>query len=123
MAGRRLHIEWRAEDTPETLKEAWQAEREPAVKMRLHGLWMLRRGMSVSEVARALDVHYRTVRRWVSWYRTGGLDEVIAHRRGGKGGQSRLSEEQGQPLGVGDGDRSSLHRRGCKELDSIPIRR
>jgi len=94
MAGRRLNIEWRSEDTPKALKAAWQTEREHAVKMRLHGLWMLRRGMSVSEVARSLDVHYRTVRRWVSWYRTGGLDEVIAHRRGGKGGQSRLSKEQ-----------------------------
>ncbi|MXY46316.1 MAG: helix-turn-helix domain-containing protein [Chloroflexi bacterium] len=94
MAGRRLNIEWRAEDTPEALKAAWQTERDHAVKTRLHGLWMLRRGMNVSEVTRALEVHSRSVRRWMSWYRTGGLQEVTARRRGGKGGQSRLSEEQ-----------------------------
>lgn len=94
MAGRRLNIEWRSEDTPEALKAAWQAEREHAVKTRLHGLWMLRRGMNVGEVTRALEVHSRSVRRWVSWYRTSGLQEVMARRRGGKGGQSRLSEEQ-----------------------------
>ncbi len=94
MAGRRLNIEWRAEDTSETLKEAWQAESKHAVKMRLHGLWMLRRGMSIGEVAFVLDVHYRTVRRWLDWYKDGGLEEVVARRRGGKGGESRLNEEQ-----------------------------
>ena len=94
MAGRRLNIEWRSEDTPEALKAAWQAESKHAVKMRLHGLWMLRRGMSIGEVAFALDVHYRTVRRWLDWYKDGGLEEVVARRRGGKGGESRLNEEQ-----------------------------
>ena len=94
MAGRRLNIEWRVEDTPEAMKAAWQAESKHAVKMRLHGLWMLRRGMSIGEVAFALDVHYRTVRRWLDWYKDGGLEEVVARRRGGKGGESRLNEEQ-----------------------------
>ena len=47
----------------------------------------------MSEIAIALDVHYRTVYRWVIWYRKGGVDEVRAHRQGGKGRQSYLSEE------------------------------
>lgn len=94
MAGRRLNIEWRAEDTPEALKAAWQSETDIAVRTRLHGLWLLRCGRPMGDVACVLGVHSRTVRRWTGWYRTGGLDEVIARRRGGKGGQSRLNEEQ-----------------------------
>ena len=50
--------------------------------------------MSLKEAANAVGIHYRTARNWVGWYRTGGLREVVSHKRGGKGGQSRLSEEQ-----------------------------
>ena len=93
MAGRRLQIKWRDDDTAEAMKAVWQADMRHNT-VRVQGLWMLRRGMSVNDVAFALDVHYCTVRRWAKWYRSGGLEEVTARRRGGKGGQSRLSEEQ-----------------------------
>ena len=98
MAGRRLNIEWRAEDTPEALKAAWQSETDIAVRTRLHGLWLVRCGRPMGDVACVLGVHPRTVRRWLDWYRAGGLAEVIARRRGGKGGQSRLNEEQVRQL-------------------------
>ena len=49
-------------------------------RIRLQGLSMLRHGMTLTEVARALDINYRTVHRWVSWYRNGGLTKVLAHR-------------------------------------------
>ena len=55
---------------------------------------MLRRGMKIGEAAVALDVHYRTVHRWVIWYRDGGLDEVRVHRHGGTGRRAYLSEEE-----------------------------
>ena len=46
-------------------------------------------------VADSLGVHYRTVQRWVGWYRQGGLSEALAHRHGARGGPvARLSQEQ-----------------------------
>jgi transposase len=42
-----------------------------------------------------MGVHYRTIQRCVSWYRQGGLAEVLAHRHGGHGGpERRLMPEQ-----------------------------
>ena len=98
MAGRRLEIKWMPQDTPEALKAAWQSETDIAIRTRLHGLWLLRCERPMGDVACVLGVHRRTVRRWAGWYRTGGLDEVTARRRGGKGGQSRLNEEQVRKL-------------------------
>ncbi|MYC07917.1 MAG: helix-turn-helix domain-containing protein [Chloroflexi bacterium] len=84
MVGRKFIVEWDDKDTPEALKAAYLAEESPSVKTRLQGLSMLRRGMTLAEVARSLDVNYRTVQRWISWYRNGGLAEVLAHRKRGR---------------------------------------
>ncbi len=94
MAGRRLRVVWQAADTAEALRRAYRAEADAAVRMRLHGLWLLRSGRPVVEVAATLGVHYRTVQRWVRWYEAGGLAEVRAHHQGGPGPQPRLTAEQ-----------------------------
>ena len=94
MAGRRLRVAWQAADTAEALREAYRAEADAAVRMRLHGLWLLRSGRPVGEVATVLGTHYRTVQRWVRWYEQGGLAEIRAHRQGGPGPQPRLTAEQ-----------------------------
>ena len=88
-----MKLAWDERDTLAALKAAYLSESNPPVRTRLQGLWMLRRGIKMSEVAIALDVHYRTVHRWVSWYRKGGVDEVRAHRQGGKGRRAYLIEE------------------------------
>ena len=88
-----MKVEWDEKDTTEALKEAYQSEANASVRTRLQGLWMLRRGMRIGEVAFALDVHYRTVQRWMCWYRKGGVVEVSVHRQGGKGRRSYMSEE------------------------------
>ena len=85
-------MEWDEKDTPEALKGAYLSESESSVKIRLQGLWMLRRGMRMGDVALALDVHYRTVHRWVSWYREGGLGAIRAHRQGGTGRRAYLDD-------------------------------
>jgi len=41
-----------------------------------------------------IGVEYRTVQRWVGWYRTGGLAAVRSHRLGGPGQLPRLTLEQ-----------------------------
>src|SRR5688500_18222113 len=73
MRGRLFEVAWQESDTPETLKRAYQKERDPEVRTRLHGLWLLRCGWSLRSVAEALGIHYRSVQRWVAWYRQGGL--------------------------------------------------
>ena len=94
MAGRRLRVTWQPEDSEAALQQAYRSERDGAVRTRLHGLWLLRRGRPVGEVAATLGVHYRTVQRWVRWYEVGGLAAVRAHHQGGSGPQPRLTAVQ-----------------------------
>ena len=93
MRGRPFEVVWREEDTPEALKAAYQKERNSEVRTRLHGLWLLRWGWRVGMVAEVMGTHYRSVQRWVAWYREGGLSEVGRHRMGGQGPQPWLSPE------------------------------
>jgi transposase len=52
----------------------------------------------MDEVAAVVGTNYRTVQRWVAWYRTGGLEEVRGHRMGGYGQTPRLTEEEQEQL-------------------------
>ncbi len=92
--GRPFQVEWRAEDTVEALQAAYRAEKRAEPRQRLHGLWLLRRGRTLAEVAAVLGVHYRTVQRWVAWYRDGGRVAVTAPRAGGHGQPALLTPEQ-----------------------------
>jgi transposase len=92
--GRPLVIDWQPEDEAGTLKAAYQKERRPDVRPRLHALWLLRGGRGVREVAALVGVHERTVQRWVGWYREGGLPTVAAHHQAGTGQPSFLTAEQ-----------------------------
>ena len=92
--GRPFRIEWRAEDTAERLQAIYRAEKDAAVRLRLHGLWLLRTGRRLSEVAAVLGVHYRTVQQWAAWYRAGGVPAVTVPRAGGQGQPARLSPGQ-----------------------------
>lgn len=97
MRGRRFVVTWCEEDTPEALKAAYQGERDPELRTRLHGLWLVRCGWRLHSVAQAVGIHYRTVQRWVGWYRKGGTGNVLSHKMGGKGQKAFLSQEaQGQ---------------------------
>jgi putative transposase len=89
-----LRVVWETADTAEALRRAYRAESDGAVRMRLHGLWLLRSGGSVGAVAATVGVHYRTVQRWVRWYEAGGLAAVRAHRQGGAGPHPRLTAAQ-----------------------------
>jgi len=93
MRGRSLQIAWRAVDTDEALKAAYRAEPDEPARTRLHGLWLLRTGWSLRLAAELLGTHYRSVQRWVAWYREGGLSAVRDHRMGGVGQPSFLTAE------------------------------
>jgi winged helix-turn helix protein len=93
MQGRPLAVAWREPDTPEALKAAYQRERDPEVRPRWHGLWLLRWGWPLGMVAQVMGIHYRSVQRWVGWYRQGGLPQVRRHQMGGRGPKLWLSPE------------------------------
>lgn len=94
MAGRRVQILWAAEDTAGALRERYRRQDEGDLRTRLHGLWLLRSGWGMEPVAQVVGVHYRTVQRWVGWYRQGGVAEVCAHRGGGHGQPAWLTPTQ-----------------------------
>lgn len=90
---RRFEVNW--QDQEETLFALYKQETDHQKRSRLHALWLLRGGYSLQVVADNLGVHYRTVQRWVGWYRQGGLSEALAHRHGARGGPTAwLSQEQ-----------------------------
>jgi len=91
MRGRPFRVDWREADSAAALKRAYQAERTPAVRQRLQALWLLRSGWPLAQAAAATGAHYRSVQRWVAWYRAGGVAAVRAHRLGGTGQVPLLS--------------------------------
>ena len=75
---------WDESDTEKALRKAYRVERDMDVRLRLHALWLLRSGeRRMHEVAGRVGTTYRTVQRWVAWYRTGRLEAVRTHRMGG----------------------------------------
>ena len=84
---RPLVINWSVEDTEESLFVRYKAEKDTSLRTRLHALAMLRQGTSVAEVMEKLRVSERAVRRWISWHRKGGVEEVLAHKQGSGGGR------------------------------------
>lgn len=90
---RKLQIEWQEDER--TLETRYKKEKDHQNRTRLHALWLLRQGRTIKEVAQLMGVHYRTLQRWVSWYRQGGIAKVLAHRHGGHSGPARrLTSEQ-----------------------------
>lgn len=98
MRGRPLVIHW--QETPEELEERFRRERNGHRRARLQALTMLRAGKPLDEVSRAVAVDYRTVQRWIAWYREGGLEAVVQRTPGyaAPGRPSRLSREQRDAL-------------------------
>jgi len=93
MRGRKLRIEWREDEG--FWRKHYQEENNPEAKRRLQALWLVRRGYKLARVAWLIGVHIRTVNRWLSWYRKGGIEELLAHRRGNlKGRRPFLTQEQ-----------------------------
>ena len=80
--GRPLIIDW--QENERELCALLEGETQPARLIRLKALWLLRRGKSLKEVSKQCDIKYRTLQRWVAWYRLGGVDEVLTRTTGGK---------------------------------------
>lgn len=92
--GRPFEIEW--EESAEELFAAYRQEKDLQRRTRLQALWLLRQGRLLEEVSQLVGVSYRTLQRWVAWYRSGGLTEVLARTpgHGARGGSCYLTAEQ-----------------------------
>src|SRR6476659_5767113 len=78
--GRQLQIDW--QQTGEELKDLYHKERNPERRTRLHALWQLRSGKGLRAVADLVGIGYCTLQYWVSWYRQGGLTDVLSRIKG-----------------------------------------
>jgi transposase len=92
--GRKLAVEWSAEDDAASLYARYRRERRPDVRPRLHGLWLVRTGTTTREASEVLGVEERTVQRWLAWYRVGGLAPLEGRHAGSQGAPSFLTPEQ-----------------------------
>ena len=92
--GRKLTIQWAAEDDAASLYARYRRERRADVRPRLHALWLVRTGHTTRETAAVLGVDERTVQRWLAWYRAGGLAPIQTRHAGSQGAPSFLTPEQ-----------------------------
>src|SRR5690349_18487373 len=83
-------------ETAEELERQYRAARDVERRKRLGALWRVRAGDRVADAGRTAGVGGRTVERWLSWYRGGGLAAVLRRVPGhGAVGQAhRLTREQ-----------------------------
>lgn len=86
MRGRRLVIAWHEDGA--TRNRRYRDEADPELRTRYHAVWLVRQGRPTTEAAAVVGVHVRSVRRWLAWYRHGGLAAVARHRRGGRQGRA-----------------------------------
>lgn len=90
---RKLQVEW--QEDAETLKTLYRKETDVRKRQRLHAFWLVRQGRTMAEVAPLVGVTYRTLQRWMAWYREGGLEAVLSRLHGGaRERERRLSPAQ-----------------------------
>jgi transposase len=92
--GRPLTLIW--QETAEELYQRYRQEQNRHRRDRLQVLWLVCGGKTLTEVSQVVGVPYSTVKRWITWYRQGGLDQVLRRTPGyaATGVGSYLSDEQ-----------------------------
>jgi transposase len=74
--GRKLTgIEW--QESERELWELYRKEKEPKKRQRLQAMWLVRRGKEAQQAAKEAGTSRDSLRRWLNWYRQGGLAEVL----------------------------------------------
>ena len=81
MRGRKLTVD--EKHTAEELYARYKHERNLHIAKRLQALFLLRRGTPTRQVALIVGVSRMSIHKWLTWYRTGGLDELTRRTRGG----------------------------------------
>ena len=87
-------VDWA--ESAEWLYELYRHEEDVERRKRLQALCLVRRGERLGEASEVAGVGYRTLKRWLSWYRQGGLDRVLERvpGRGARGRRCQLEPEQ-----------------------------
>jgi transposase len=96
--GRPLDIEWN--EQAEELKRRYRVEQNRHRRDRLQVLWLVRAGKSLREASAVVGVPYSTAKRWLAWYRAGGLAAVLQRTPGhaGPGRTPYLNAERAAEL-------------------------
>jgi len=81
MSGRKLTVDWK--HTADELYARYQQQPNTHIARRFQALALLRRGKTLKETAAIVGVCLRAVQKWLTWYRTGRVDELARRRRGG----------------------------------------
>jgi transposase len=91
-------VEWK--ESAEELYVLYREERDLRQRQRLQALWLVRQGTRETEAAHQVGIGRRTLTRWLSWYRTDGLAEVLRRVPGyaAVGSECRLTKEQQEEL-------------------------
>jgi transposase len=95
MSGTIEAVDWK--ESADELYARYKKEQQGVeARKRLMALWLVRRGESVSGAAKTAGVGRRTLTRWLSWYRDGGLEEVLFRvpGHGAAGTECRLSRHR-----------------------------
>jgi transposase len=92
--GRKLTVD--EKHTAEALHAHYKQERNLHIAKRFQALCLLSRGIPTRQVARIVGVSRMSIHKWLTWYRTGGLDELTrCTRRGSRAmPRSRLTPNQ-----------------------------
>jgi len=79
-------------------------------RKRLQAFWLLRQNHSLARVSEITGVGYRTLQRWIAWYREGGINSVVKRVRGynSKGSPCKLTEKQ-QELLINESKKGKFH--------------
>jgi transposase len=91
-------IDW--DESAEELYARYRSAGEVEERKRLQALWRVRRGETEADAAQQAGIGTRTLVRWLSWYREGGLAEVLRRvpGHGAKGKPHYLSAAQKREL-------------------------
>jgi hypothetical protein len=81
MHERKLKVDWKR--TADELHARYRQERNVHIAKRLQALTLLRRGTAIRQVAHIVGVSRMSIHKWLTWSRTGGLDELTRRTRGG----------------------------------------
>ncbi len=77
-------IKWK--ESAEELEQQYRQEKHVEKRKRLQALWLVRQGKEAKVAAKEAGVSRESITRWLTWYRAGGLAEVL-NRLPGVGGQ------------------------------------
>ncbi|UCG22973.1 MAG: ATP-binding cassette domain-containing protein [Chloroflexota bacterium] len=96
--GRPLKIEWH--ESLEELEDRFRMASGPHMQKRLEAFYLLRSGETIATASESVSVGYRTLQRWVAWYRQGGLEEVLRRTPGAHNDGTLLpTTSNGDPAG------------------------